>query len=121
MSFFQSCLNEVSDQLWISAMAIDDDDLIKAIPGNFFTGTFQKVPNYSFIQRKCSRLMFGFIDLTIKIIREYHGIFLFGGAGGPFTHLYKVRADGYMGAMFFKYSNRENTNFTRLLQRFGPF
>ena len=58
--------------------------------------------------------MTGLVDLPIEIIREYDGIFFFGGAGGPFPDLDQVGTDGDVGAMFFQDADGEDTGFVGL-------
>src|SRR6185437_6383033 len=108
-SFFQPGLNEITDQLGVAAMTVDDDDLVETVACDLVTGGFEEIPNDALGKRKATGHMPGLVDLTIKIIGEDDGIFLLRRPRGPFSHLDQIAADRHVRSMFFQDTDREDT------------
>ena len=77
--FFQSCLDKVTDQLGIAAMAIDDEDLFEPVPADLIAGRFEQVPHDPLRQGECPVLVPCLSICPAKVIRKYDCVFFFGG------------------------------------------
>src|SRR5881396_1088434 len=117
---FQLGLNEKSQELRITTVAIDNQDFFETVSTDLVTSGVQQVPHHTGGKGKGAGLMLGFINLAVEIVWENDCILLLGGSSRPFTDLNQVRTHGDVGSVLLQDTDGKNAGISGFFLRLGP-
>src|SRR5579871_327767 len=107
MWFIELRLSEIGQKMFITAVAIDDQDFLTAVAGHLVRGFLQERQLHASAVGHRSGFMFGFGDLSEVVFGENHRVFFFGGVKRCVADVEQVRAKREVWAMLFEDSERE--------------
>ena len=111
-------LREEGQQVVVTAVAVDDQDLLAAVARHFVGGFLQEFKLYVRAVGDGSRLVAGFEDLPEIVSREDHGVFLLGAALSDPAHVDEVRPERQLRAMLLNDAEGEDARAPGLLDGF---
>src|SRR5208337_241847 len=102
MGFVKLSLGKIGKKAFVTAMAVDDDDLFAAVAGHFVCGFLKKEQLQFRAVGDGARFVLGFKNLSGEVFGEDHGVLLLGGVLGDIAHVEEVGADGKMRPVLFE-------------------
>src|SRR5262249_1248925 len=104
----------------ISAVAVDDQDLLEAVSRDLGAGGVEQVPDEARWKREGARLMARLVNLAVKIVWEDDGVLLFHRASPEVTRLDQIGADRCMWPVLLEDADGQNGRLVGFLERLRP-